>query len=119
MEGDRHPPGTDLAVRRRPTSREAQAPPRPAAVRATPQATRRVTLPPGLGDRIRDRATANGRDLSEEVIALINYALAEERKPTPPPDSPLERRIRHLLREDPNLTRAAATSIAKAGGHDR
>lgn len=78
-----------------------------------------MTLPPGFGDQIRERAERNGRTLTDEVTALINAALAEERRPPRPADTPLERRIEFLLRSDPKLTRAAARKVAVAGGHDR
>lgn len=63
-----------------------------------------------------ERAGRRGVTLREEVEALCRAGLDAEANPRPP-DSPLERRILHLMQTE-GLSRRSAKLIAKAGGHD-
>jgi len=81
------------------------------------QNARRATIPPALAEKLIDRAREHGRSLTEEVLALVNAALAEEARPPRAPDGPYERRIVELMTADPLLTRRMAARIARQGGH--
>lgn len=79
---------------------------------------RRIVLPPELDSIVRERARKSKRSANLETAALVRAGLEAEAQGVRT-DTPLERRVRELLMDDPNLTREAAIRVARAGNHHR